>query len=181
MSEKLDIKGKDFNNWTVVDYALSNKNGKSMWLCKCNLCKKLKIVGGTELVKGKSRSCKSCASKQFRKKRPYEHLYNKLVASIKRSGHTNSISYDDFLIFTKQLQCHYCRWEVPWPTHQIANMPRHGYNLDRKDNGKGYSVDNCVVCCGLCNFTKADRFTYDEMKILGKTIATIKQGRIKIN
>jgi hypothetical protein len=28
--------------------------------------------------------------------------------------------------------------------------------IDRVDNTKGYSVDNCVPCCRRCNVAKAD-------------------------
>ena len=37
---------------------------------------------------------------------------------------------------TEEEKCHYCGAEL------------RGYNLDRKDNTKGYSKENCVVCCG---------------------------------
>ena len=28
--------------------------------------------------------------------------------------------------------------------------------IDRKDNNKGYTNDNCVPCCGFCNKMKMD-------------------------
>jgi hypothetical protein len=30
----------------------------------------------------------------------------------------------------------------------------YGYNLDRVDNTKGYSKNNCTVCCKVCNRMK---------------------------
>ena len=35
--------------------------------------------------------------------------------------------------------------------------------LDRKDNGKGYVVSNCVPCCDRHNRVKTDVFTYAQM------------------
>jgi hypothetical protein len=29
-----------------------------------------------------------------------------------------------------------------------------GYNLDRLNSDKGYTKENCVVCCGACNRMK---------------------------
>ena len=36
--------------------------------------------------------------------------------------------------------------------------------VDRKDNDKGYSLDNMVLACHRCNSIKGDWFSYDEMK-----------------
>jgi hypothetical protein len=36
------------------------------------------------------------------------------------------------------------------------------YQLDRKDNALGYSVDNCVVCCHRCNDAKSNGYDYEE-------------------
>lgn len=49
--------------------------------------------------------------------------------------------------------------------------------LDRIDNSKGHTKDNIVPCCKLCNTARMASFTYEEMKLLGKTIAEIKQKR----
>ena len=54
--------------------------------------------------------------------------------------------------------CHYC----DTPTEIIT--------LDRKDNAKGYTVENVVGCCFYCNRLKSDMFNEEEMKIIGKAI-----------
>ena len=46
---------------------------------------------------------------------------------------------------------------------------------DRIDNDKGHTKDNVVPCCVKCNTVRGNNFTFDEMKILGKTIAKIKK------
>lgn len=38
-------------------------------------------------------------------------------------------------------------------------------------------MDNVVPCCIECNTTRNNYFTYQEMKILGKTIKEIKDNR----
>lgn len=37
------------------------------------------------------------------------------------------------------------------------------------NNSTGYSKENCVVCCSVCNTFKSDKFTYTEMLKLGET------------
>jgi hypothetical protein len=51
------------------------------------------------------------------------------------------------------------------------------YNgIDRKDNNKGYSLENCVPCCGRCNRAK-DTTSYDEFL---QYIDRLIQHRIRI-
>ncbi len=46
---------------------------------------------------------------------------------------------------------------------------------DRIDNNKGHIKTNVVPCCVKCNTVRGNNFTFDEMKILGKTIADLKK------
>ena len=41
---------------------------------------------------------------------------------------------------------------------------------DRINNNIGHVKDNCVPCCYLCNITRKDDYTFEEMKILGRAI-----------
>lgn len=43
--------------------------------------------------------------------------------------------------------CYYCHKQ---------NNHHHKNGIDRKDNSKGYIIENCVACCGECNLMKAD-------------------------
>ena len=116
------------------------------------------------------------------RKRPFEALYNHFVGSVKRRTNrgkkrdvSNSLSYEDFLDFTRISQCHYCEdlieW-VPFGTGRTANS-----NLDRKDNTQGYSKENCVVCCWPCNELKGSRLSYEEMLLLKDHLIQIRQQR----
>lgn len=49
--------------------------------------------------------------------------------------------------------------------------------LDRIDNNQGHVKSNTVPCCYECNCARNNNFTYEEMLILGKTIAAIKRNR----
>ena len=49
--------------------------------------------------------------------------------------------------------------------------------LDRVDNKKGHTKNNCVPCCKTCNVTRNNNFSYDEMLILGETIKKINENR----
>lgn len=52
---------------------------------------------------------------------------------------------------------------------------------DRIDNSKGHTYDNVVPCCYVCNCARNNNFSFDEMKILGKTIKKIMEDRLSGN
>jgi hypothetical protein len=50
--------------------------------------------------------------------------------------------------------------------------------VDRIDNGTGYSLENLVPCCALCNQIKSQLLTYEEMVILGPTLRALWETRL---
>lgn len=115
--------------------------------------------------------CSSACSrgKQGAWKRPFEWTYNRLLKS-SRQKHQVDLTYEEFLEFTKISECHYCDATIEWAPH--ATRQRNGcfYYLDRKDNALGYTKANCVVCCTRCNWSKSDRFTYEQWLLIGEII-----------
>lgn len=85
------------------------------------------------------------------------------------------LSYEEFLTFTRIPECHYCGAVIPW--HPKMAGKNNAYYLDRKDNDKGYTTDNCVVCCSRCNWAKANRFTYEEWVYIGKAIRGFREAK----
>jgi len=49
--------------------------------------------------------------------------------------------------------------------------------LDRIDNTKGHTQENCVSCCWECNTARMNNFTHKEMFVIGKAIKQIKDNR----
>jgi hypothetical protein len=45
--------------------------------------------------------------------------------------------------------------------------------LDRIDNTLGHNKKNTVICCELCNMTRGNRFTHEEMKTIGVAITSL--------
>ena len=110
--------------------------------------------------------------------RPYEALYNVLLTEAHRGSRDIpvSLTYEEFVKFTCEKTCHYCGGGVVWAYH-IRHKEYVGTNLNRKDNSLGYSLSNCVVCCGWCNRTKGDRFTYEEFMLLSPILREIQSMR----
>lgn len=70
----------------------------------------------------------------------------------------------DFVIKALIKPCTYCGYSAT--------------GLDRLDNSKGHTEDNCVPCCNECNVARMDNFTHEEMLIIGETIKIVKDCRV---
>lgn len=120
-----------------------------------------------------SGNCRHCALRS----RPFQQTLTALRCSSRHRGIPVDLSYEDMLLFTQQSECTYCGVEIPWVEWSVKGKSSQGYFLDRKDNTKGYSVENCVVCCTSCNLTRGDRFTHEEFLVVGEAIRKIHQNR----
>ena len=39
--------------------------------------------------------------------------------------------------------------------------------IDRKNSEQGYEINNLVKSCWICNSIKSNKYSYEEMKIIG--------------
>ena len=168
--------GRRLGRWRVLSVAQRGSKRpykRLLLLCRCS-CGTEKVIEDSNLRSGASQSC-GCLRLEQQRLRPFEALYNKTKRLARYSGTTWSLSYDDFIYFTKQSVCHYCGRELIWkPYSHGSGKPYGPYNLDRKDNRKGYSKYNVVVCCGVCNHTKRDEFSYKEFLLLAPALEQIR-------
>lgn len=81
----------------------------------------------------------------------------------KERGYENDLTRFD-IFSAREKECVYC------------GFPATG--LDRKDNSKGHTYENCVPCCMECNVARMDNFTFEETKKIGIVVNEIKSLRI---
>ena len=74
-------------------------------------------------------------------------LYAKSIADWKRRGKKVFLSIEDFYLI-REMPCHYC------------GTPK-ASGIDRVENKKDYSKENCVPCCSMCNYMKM-RYSVEE-------------------
>ena len=82
--------------------------------------------------------------------------------------------------------CYYCKIPekaVLTAWKQIYGKDKRGrrLELDRKDNDKDYSLDNCVLACAPCNIAKGSLFTCKEFEIVGLAIQKVWYHRLFIH
>lgn len=142
----IDLTGQKVNRLTVLSKAGSDKYGHPRWLCLCE-CGNEVVVLGSDLRIGKAHSC-GC----WRKERMGElnkihghkkdRLYNIWALMLQRCENPKSAQYNryggrgitvcsewkDFKLFYE--------WAM-------ANGYKEDLTIDRRENDKGYSPDNC--------------------------------------
>lgn len=147
-NRRKDLSGKRYGKLLVLCEA-ERVNGKIAWLCKCD-CGNEKTVIGNYLTGGTTKSC-GCLGKESKKKpKRYTHklsksrIYREYHSMIKRCSenyHCRNTYYDKGITVCSE-------WigENGFQNFYDWSM-KNGYaenlTLDRKDNDKGYSPENC--------------------------------------
>jgi hypothetical protein len=174
-----DITGQRIGRWLVNKVsAKRGTQGQLHWDCTCD-CGTSRPVAASSLVKGLTVSCgcyaRECTSLACKgkptgdishRKRPYESVYNSLCSGAKKRNYTVEITLDEYVEFTKTPECHYCRAPLKWSMYSRKENRLGGHNLDRMDNSKPYSPENCIPCCGWCNKSKNSHITYDQWYLM---------------
>ena len=78
------------------------------------------------------------------------------------------LTLEEYTSLTKDDTCHYCK----------GNLNSTGLALDRLDNKKPYTIDNCVPCCAKCNNLRGDYLTPEEMKRVVKLLKRVRGGHV---
>lgn len=131
--------------------------------------------------------CRGCANSHVweKHKRPFEYLFNSLSRIAEARHIPVNMTLEEYVGFTDIHKCEYCEGKIRWSDRrrrerkvagevQGKSVVSNAHHLDRKDSSQGYSVANCVVCCGDCNRIKSNVYTYAQMKVLGQTLKQIK-------
>jgi hypothetical protein len=153
-------------------------NNPVIWECECD-CGCTCRVRASQFVPSKRQQSCGCVRREVCgnrvRKRPFEWLYNTLKDKSNRRGKHFELTFDEFVSFTLLEECHYCGDHLVW--NQFRQGGYQGYNLDCKDNSKGYISSNLVPCCARCNGGKSDLFTYEEWVEIGKCIRRMREAQ----
>jgi hypothetical protein len=178
------LKGKQFGRLMVVEMDISKTSGPAYWICRCECQNRISVLG-SNLTTGVTRSC-GCLRREHaiktakghegtplvcNRKKPYEWLHNIVRKyAAKKYPSDPVISYEEFLALTTTQVCFYCGAEIDWPPPYSTRGKRENYNLDRKDNSRGYPGWNVVVCCSECNRGKSARYTFGEWIVMAAAL-----------
>jgi len=158
MSNLIDLTGKRFGRLIVIERSGSDKRGNSMWLCKCD-CGTEKVIRGEKLNSGQTKSCGCLMRELIGRKLPFgiANMRAKIRAYKKRAkarGLKYNLTEEQFAEIT-QKNCYYCGAKPNNISKDSKSYGEYIYNgIDRIDSNKGYTIDNVVPCCKICNIAK---------------------------
>lgn len=153
---KEDLSGKVFGRLVVLNFNYYNRH--YFWLCKCE-CGDIVSVREDSLLTNNTRSCgclqrDTASSKRYH---DYPAAFNNLYATYRHSAEIRNIVFDlsrEFMFKMTQQICHYCG-SKPTMLKKTRVGNQYLYNgLDRLNPKLGYTEDNVVSCCKICNMSK---------------------------
>jgi len=160
-----DLTGQVFGRLTVDGFSHIKKydsgRTQAMWNVTCS-CGTKKIVYGNNMLNGSVKGC-GCLRKEGLNKKPFGQAsansrFSQYKASFKnRKKHlTFELTKEQFLSMIVK-PCVYCG-SINSNNHQASNCNGSfvSNGIDRIDSEIGYTLDNCVPCCDICNRMKLD-------------------------
>lgn len=161
-----DLTGKVFDRLTVIKHVGTRLYGKrttgtALWECLC-ICGTVKNITASALKNKKARSCGCYLTKyrslNMRNKFDETHAAKTQVFLSYRGGaKRRNINFElskEQVIALSQKNCYYCNAE-PENTKKLKHRDGYKYNgIDRINNDLGYTKDNSVSCCEICNRAK---------------------------
>jgi hypothetical protein len=159
--------GRKFGRLLVIKH-ITKYDNRAYFICKCD-CGNLNECKLSHLKSGLIKSCgclaRELASKRFKgrvsptllpdnlgaKKR----IYNSYKKEAEKRGLEFNLEFDYFIELV-QKNCYY---DNVIPTREVKNNESRSKficnGIDRKDNKIGYTIENSVPCCKMCNFKKS--------------------------
>lgn len=164
-----ELVGSKFERLLILQYFV--KNNRTYFLCKCD-CGNIKEIRSASITNKRTKSC-GCIQKEqlandFKGKvlsygeSSFNALYKNYQSEAIRRGLCWEIDKDYFRDLTKN-NCYYCGIEPNTRIHKKTiykgklyyGNGEYIYNgIDRIDNKLGYTIDNCVPACKICNRAK---------------------------
>lgn len=142
MPEKLNLTGKQFGRLTALKEVGKNKHGNYLWLCRCD-CGREKIIIGSSLVKGDSRSCGHHPRGRKKDERPHIQRISKIWYGMKdRCENPNSSAYRYYGARGIKI-CEEWQDKNVFYIWAINNGYKEHLTINRVDNNGNYKPSNC--------------------------------------
>ena len=144
MPKLIDLTGQRFGRLVVKSRAENSKSGKARWNCVCDCGRETKVKGSL-LKNGKTKSC-GCLRKETTRSTMLTHSMSHTLAYLswssmkQRCTNPNYVGYKNY----GERGIAICeRWDKFENFYEDMGDKPDGLMLERIDNNKGYSPENC--------------------------------------
>lgn len=153
--------GDKYFRLTVIRFSHKDKQHRRYYLFRCE-CGAEKILHGTSVTSGNTKSCGCYGAERRKAKRMPENrgVINHIILQYKRHardrGLSWSLSYEQVAKIIQE-PCFYCGTERS--NHKVTKNCKEGYDhngIDRINSHLGYEPENVVPCCKTCNYAKSN-------------------------
>jgi 5-methylcytosine-specific restriction endonuclease McrA len=175
-------------DWTFLgDSDKNSKTGRRYVFARCK-CGKEKRICLNNVRNGNSICCGQFPCRGGEKEKDPEVGYRALVYVYKKHARERGLSFQLTYDHCKDLfgqSCFYCGQkpkQVYQLKHRGTDQIRSGhpitYNgIDRVDSKKGYTSDNVVTCCKICNRAKSNMTLQEFQQWISQLIKNFKKWR----
>ena len=164
-----DITNKTFGYLTAIAPTKRRSNGGNViWECACscgrNTCAKIIFAHSGDLAWGTTNSCQQQqhdksihpAIRQYFTNTRYNAYYRNYIFEL---------TLVQFITIIQQ-PCRYCGANndikrITQHGKQITRWALRANGIDRRNNDLGYTVENSIPCCALCNLAKRSMSAYE--------------------
>lgn len=145
---------------------VEKKGSTNTYIFICKNCPS-EIRAQTSFLKKHTGHCRKC-SVESRRKDPLKRTYERMKLNNSRKRNLNfDLTFEEFKFISQVSSCCYCGQDVKW---DVRGQSFDKYNLDRKDNNRGYIIDNVAVCCTECNTMKRDFYSFEEFQLIRRLL-----------